>query len=739
MNRVDLDRYYEDTFSLVRTIVIKIEAVALRDNEVLNRAGYPISSDKRTWRYYKNLAGEYHQTDDPMMISTVETGEEVLFSKENLNMYLATKREYSRGDASFNRLMELYPHQSTLIRGIISPIPYEESIAAEDYKILRYNKNLVLWNEDQLIPKLQAFINSDVNDLLHTEYVHTDDLWLPLMVQQLYAHLVQAVHAIRLEDCFTRHTHDFFIWSHIDSFGDFSVYKNSLSREQVMWLFREIAWIKNNPGKQYTMDKLVHNLLTVANIPLAKYDMVETTETQIDDLTPTPLYRKLQLNLQEQYGRAASFITTERLIRKQSLLAKENSIQESYYLEDALNKGKHSLHSELPTKVLESSMQDTTNSHVDTLMTVVFNEWIYLSGKGVYNGRILVVDPKTGKQVRLPVTDAYHVWKYLIEFSKGNNPIDIGPVPYNNVLKLTPPPIPLIFETAGKQYIDGKTTHDIRNLWVPAVNFVSPDYLIQYSTEVYGLIWKHKKLYSQFYDLNKRARIKNATKQMYASGVIRLGNRTNYVDLLQEYEFFFDDYNVEEAKGFAWEIFKQMTGWDVNNQPSSRVKQSDLIEIMMKLSSYTIQVIKEISDGSNSTELINETFIGDPRLVNGGNRSLGDFKNVPINIPTRLDSLRGLEADRIIATTSKPEMIAGIELKIAVPSTTKLKSAKTPSRIGKATITFANNSYIKPIFREGPADPSAVPDTYYGTLQGKGAEWIRLDNRDYGTLQGDDS
>ncbi|TQH38405.1 hypothetical protein, partial [Pseudomonas aeruginosa] len=41
-----------DVFRLVRTMVIKIEAIALRDNKVLEEAGYPVGLDKRTWRYY---------------------------------------------------------------------------------------------------------------------------------------------------------------------------------------------------------------------------------------------------------------------------------------------------------------------------------------------------------------------------------------------------------------------------------------------------------------------------------------------------------------------------------------------------------------------------------------------------------------------------------------------------------------------------------------------------------------
>ena len=193
MNSVDLDQYYADTFSLVRTMVIKIEALADRDNLVLTKAGYPVSTDKTTWRYYMNLNGDYHPTDEVMWINSIDTGEQIVFNKDSLLLHLATNREYSKGGYWFNRLVERYPGQSTLINGILSPIPYSETIEAKDYKILRYNKKLVLWNEDQLIPKLQRFVDSDVSHSFKNDYITTDDLFLPLMIEKLHIDVMGAV------------------------------------------------------------------------------------------------------------------------------------------------------------------------------------------------------------------------------------------------------------------------------------------------------------------------------------------------------------------------------------------------------------------------------------------------------------------------------------------------------------------------------------------------------------------
>jgi len=676
-------------------MVIKIGAVAERDNDVLIAANYPVSSDKRTWRYYMNLNGDYHPTDDMMVVTSIDTGEEINFTKEVLQDHIATLREYSKGGHWYTRLMEAYPHQPALINGILSPIPYEETIEAEDYKILRWNTNLVLWNEDQLISKLQRHINANVIMMFKNDYITTDDLMLTLMMRKLYAMVIEVVHAIRLEDAFTRHSHEFFVWSHIDSFGDFSQYKASMTKEQIMWLFRNIAWLKNNPGQMYSFNKLVENILTPGAIPIAKYDMVESTETILEDLTPNPLYRRMNLNLIEDYGRTPEFIETEVMINKQQTQAKENYPNTSIYLEDALMKGKFSLHSELPTKALESSMMDYTNRHADTLMSVAYNEWIYLAGNGQFKGRSVVVDPKSGKQHRIPVTDLYHIWKYLILSSRGIEPTKIDKVYYQNVSKIKPPTIAQLRNMGGPAFIDPKLAADIRALWDPVAVFVAPDYLIQYAFQVYDWMWSHKKLYSQFYDLNKRARVKQTTKLMYASGIVKLGNYTDYRTLLLDYKFDFSEYTSEEKRGFAWEIFKRVTGWDTNTQPSMRIKQSDLIDIMMGLSSYTIHTIKEMDDGTDVTEVPNEISVGDPRWIGKGNDLEGEFKYVQLHVPTNNDLIGILEANIPVVSPDRPQLEVGSEaiIKVVVPD--RLRFYDIEKGLKPTSIKFPDSTYIR--------------------------------------------
>jgi hypothetical protein len=733
MENIEFDEYVRATLSLARTLVVKIEAVALRENSVLEAAGYLVGNDKKTWRYYMNLNGDYHETDTPMWINSIDTGENILFNKENMAFHIATFREYSKGGYWFKRISEAYPGQVELIKGILKPIPYETTIAAENYKILSYNKSLVLWNEDHLIPKLQQFIHGLVPQLFNHEYIYTDNLMLPVTgVMTLYMAIIEEIATIRHESIGSRHAHDFYIWARIDSYGEFSKYKESLTKTQIMWLYNNIAWIDNNPGAQYTFDFMLKNLLTDADIPLAKFDLVENTKTQLVDLTPTPLYRKMNINLQDKYGLEPTYINTQQMILKEQGLAKDNYNQSAIWYDHALRKGTHSIYSELPTKVLESKMMDYTNRHINTKMSVTFNNWIYLAGKGYYNGKVLVRDPKTGKDVRLAVGDAYYIWRHLTNIASDRVQTYICGAYYQNVMKAIPPTLDELIQIGGPQFIPLYMAFDIRALWVPRQIFVSPEFLMEQSDEIYGVMWKHTKLYSQFYDLNKRARVRNTTEAMYESGFVELTTATTYEELLDRYEMDVSDHSPEEAQYFAWEIFKRVTGWDTSSNPSLRVRQNALIDIMMQLSSYTIQTVKEMDDGQDITELPNEIFVGDSRWTGPGNASDADFTNVGIRDPSNLDTDYVMDYGIILPLPDEFKTDAEADLLVEIITTEGIVPVDPEPDLMYYAVRIQDTSYIRLL----PEPAPDIPETDYGRLVWPSRDAQKtLPETDYGRLQ----
>ena len=199
MNRIDLNNFYSDTFQLARTMVVKIDAIAKRDNDILEAAGYTVGSDKTTWRYYMNLFGVYHETDTMMQVISLDTGETINFTKDVLANHLITRRQYLTGGDLYKRLIAQYPGQRILINGILFPVDYNTSISAQNYKILQYNTSYVLWNEEQLIPEVQKWIYANAPMMFESEYHITEDLMLHDMVMKLASGIIQCLHLTRLQ------------------------------------------------------------------------------------------------------------------------------------------------------------------------------------------------------------------------------------------------------------------------------------------------------------------------------------------------------------------------------------------------------------------------------------------------------------------------------------------------------------------------------------------------------------
>lgn len=717
MNSIDLDNFYSDVFQLARTIVIKIEAIAQRDNNVLEKAGYTVESDPKTWRYYMNLNGDYHSTDRIMSVWSLDTGEVIPFNKETMSKHLLTYRQYLKAGNLYKRLVNDYPDQTLLINGILFPIDYDTSINAPNYKILRYNTDLVLWNEEQLIPEVQRWINGNVPTRFENEYHVTEDLMLHQMMVETYSNLIQVIHLIRFRAIKTRHAHDFYIWSHIDSFGDFSVYKNSLNREQVMWLHRNIEYITNNAGQMFNLDKLIEKLLTLRTIPIAQYDMALNTEEQLTTFNATPQWKRTQINMNEDKQIVPVYYATDKLIEKERPMAVDNTLMSAIYLDEAETKGKYSLHHDLSTKVLESEMADYTNRHNDTLMTVVFNEWIYLAGNGVYQVNMAVINPKDGRMLRLSAEHAFTLWRYLTQLAKGIDLTVIENAFYYRAMKLIPPTVEELQAVGlGNKYVTDNIAFNIRNEFIDIVSISSAEELLNTAKAIYIAMWRHKKLYSSFGDTLKHATVKNACNAMYETGEVSLVDDHNYLTFLQTYALDFSDYTSQELIDFAWVIFTTFTGWDTSANPSLRSIQSDLIDLMMKLSSYTIHTVKTMDDGTDVIELPYDNSIGDSAYLGLGHEEVADFSGVHVTINHALALDAGQVFSKRIPSTFNPSMESSAVIKAHFKERPNNRLDYRKEDIDALTLRIPNSDYIRCKITVVPAEPFILPPTFYGDI-----------------------
>jgi hypothetical protein len=91
--------YIESILNLVGSIVLKSSAAAEGVNQMVyaNVLAPYDEIDPTTWKYYQNICGIYYPSDTPMYITSMDTLEEILFSKEMLVHHRATARAYAFG------------------------------------------------------------------------------------------------------------------------------------------------------------------------------------------------------------------------------------------------------------------------------------------------------------------------------------------------------------------------------------------------------------------------------------------------------------------------------------------------------------------------------------------------------------------------------------------------------------------------------------------------------------------
>ena len=71
-----------ENISLVQSMVLKSDSVIASSQRYLAALGIPDSDDPRTWKYYLNLSGQYHNSDTKMVIISADTKADIIFNKD---------------------------------------------------------------------------------------------------------------------------------------------------------------------------------------------------------------------------------------------------------------------------------------------------------------------------------------------------------------------------------------------------------------------------------------------------------------------------------------------------------------------------------------------------------------------------------------------------------------------------------------------------------------------------------
>lgn len=597
-----LQIYIDSTFDLAETLVVKSDYAANELNKYVatTHPGSFDKEDRRTWKYYLNIAGEYHSSDKDIIVRSLDTLEEIKFTKENLKLHRATYRSYQYNTRYYRELIIQYPEYERLILGVLYPCDIDEAIQAEDYSILSYPSHLVEEYELMLIPKLEAWIKRYMQRWNNQQYRISDDLYEAGLLGIMHLNTVTALLNLRLEAAKTEEVHSFYIKQYFASNGYLDKYLNSLNRRQILFLYRNLPWIMRNAGKNNTFRTLIDKILVEKNIPLVSYRMTHDIKDILDTLESLPRFKQISEN-KITFVNEEEYAVTRDILFKQDKLAKENPDVRVYESEVIENELKDSLSNRLQTKSLESNMYDYSDSGPYRLTEVLLDHWVYLTYHGKYNSYVQIMNPTTGVEFPIHVKDAFLLANFLGSYAKGYRLTTIPVFTVKRVQRLRQPTTEQLLGIVDSEKFDAQYVEQMTRYRPVIDTVISTEAFYSLCSDIH-LSMKHQRLVTAYHeDFKNRGMAQAMHSFMYGTRECDLADTPD-----QLYSLWFQDRNIE-INDFLIddiidtiynEIVNKATGLDLGSNRTIKNIQFDMIKMMEQLSSYSVHYLRNINSSS---------------------------------------------------------------------------------------------------------------------------------------------
>lgn len=594
-----LQSYIDDSKKLAKTIVIKssVAAESINSDIKLKNSSFIIDDlDPSSWKYYLNISGSYHTLDEPMVITSLDTLEEITFSKESLAIHTATAKAYQFDSRYYYSLVNKYPNQVQLILGILYPCDINIAISSKDGTILSYPKYLVEEQESTLLIDLEDYIIRMLERWYIPAFNITDNLYTASFYAILYLNIFIKILNLRLARVKSSEAHSFHIREYLASHDYLDVYIPYMTLKQKLWLYRNLNYLFRNTGKVEQFKTLVQKLLTDRRVPLSEFTVRQLGDFD-DNYFPNLRIRRKPVN-PEVNTADKKYFELDDLYSIEDPLVYGNKDYLDIHNNKISEKLKLSLSNVLQTKDLESKMVDISDSVPFPLDEVLLYLWATMIDKGLYNAIVTFKDPKTSENISIEAKDAFIYMQYITLKSLGISTVNI---PDFVNLRSIRSPKPLLAELL---YFVDKSLINVVNAAVDIRNNF-PDLTLTHSTSsffnlgknIFDECLRHWYIISHTEDLYERVYVENVALSMFETRLVTLVDQPTSVESfltsrnLREY-----DYTYKEAEVLIQSIFNAATGLDIDNSKLLKNIQKAMIAIMKTLSSYTVQYITDIND-----------------------------------------------------------------------------------------------------------------------------------------------
>lgn len=599
------DLYMQGTFRLVETMLIKFEdaANAINEQVILDHGVNSVDlNDKTSWKYYQNISGIYHFSDTQISVTSLDTLQTIRFDKDTLALHPNTLKAYQYETRYYRSLINQYPGRELLILGILyakdSQAQLQKAINSPDGTILSYQENLIEDNEVSLLTNIQNWIYVYLDRWVIKPYAISDDLYVATYLAQLYIHLVCLIVNLRLRSCKTNEVHSYHLKSYLASNNGLDIYLNSLTKEQALFLYRNILYIEAHAGKQDTFDWLIENLFTKRNLSVVQFDVKHRQSNMLPDesnnyaLTYTP---ELMLNRDFVNRINVSEVLVpeefDSFIIKVNELTDGNSDYHDINLPTMIDALTYSPSSTMKTKFLESSLTDYSNYYTTLLPDIAINQWIsdVCENRFVINNAIELT--KTKRVVLLDAKDTLIFMLYLYVASlNGNLQNKIGKIAVKGVINDN-----YSYPVKNKFYSSVETRDAVKALRPINNSNNTTNGFFNKAKDIFDKVTLIDKYMDLQENENASLEVQQHKHAMFCYAVYEVSDLT-FEQWITQKGIDLSDYTFKDYYAQLTDLVSISTGLRDNETVSLKSIQSAMISIFKQLSSYSISFIDDVRD-----------------------------------------------------------------------------------------------------------------------------------------------
>lgn len=655
-----IQSYLTENFNLVSSIVVKSSMVANSINNWVyaNTGIMPDPESPETWKYYQNLAGNYTPYDPMIYIYSLDTGEQMEFTIENLNNSPVTQQNYYPGSFFFSQLINQYPLQQDLILSIIYPVDIETAISAEDGTILAYNQSLVEENEYTLMSDLNTWSVGFHVRWNVLAFSISDEYYPAAQKGVYYVSLVNKLINLRSLRCHTIEVHSFHVTQYLASHNGLSEYIPYLTLSQRLYLYRNINHFRRHSGFKNIFTDLIELLATPNNVLIAALN-IHKTNTMNNGLPVSNFYLENLSNIENAL--ISNVFSLSDTLDLEAPLETNNE----YYIEKNLNTitdiTQYTLENQYDTKIIYSNNLIIGNPFNFTLEQTIFNELIYIAyfNELKYNtpqgnyytnfntpqyNAIALIQLSNGRYIYLTPLDSVYLLLYITSLLIGNELIYL-PTLYATSVMIDPIPSFSNFQSYVNYNMSYKWTN-LENVYNEAISMLpsdaplnSIDAFYNYCNQIYNARVNQYYYTATNQRVFDRAYLEASFRSLFSDYALPpLQQNVLYDTWLNQRYIDLSTYTPSDLAALYIQVFKSITNYDLNSESNYLDTIEAVISIIQSLASYTLQFVTDFTDQITSLDIKDLRFSNIATTYNSY-RNINIFNLVGVEVPRLFDRL----------------------------------------------------------------------------------------------------